>query len=158
MTDLQTAANDFLAQKRIAIAGVSRSEKETANMIYKRFRSAGYQVFPVNPNAQTVEGDPCYPDIKSIPGGVDAVLIVTHPSVSAQVVRDCAEAGVKRVWMHEGMGGSVSDEAVALCRENGISVIPGACPLMFGPTADFGHKCIRWWLGLTGKLPQITTN
>ena len=154
---LETKVHDFLAQKRIAVAGVSRntSSHPAGNLIYQRLKKSGHQVFPVNPNMQTFEGDRCYPDVTSIPGGIDGVVIITRPERTAQIVRDCHAAGVRRVWMHQsvGKGSSVSAEAVEFCRKNDISVIAGACPMMFGEGVDFGHTCMRWILKLTGGLP-----
>ena len=156
MATLKQAADEFLAHRRIAVAGVSRTDSgHGANVVYKGLRKAGYEVFAVNPNAQEVDGDPCYSDLKSIPGGVDAVVVGTAPSDSAAIVRDCAELNIRRVWLHRAFGGSsVSDEAADLCRQNGITVIAGACPMMFLPGADFGHRCMRWVLNLTGGLPK----
>ena len=122
--------------------------------MYKRLRERGYEVFAVNPKVDTVEGDPCFASVQAIPGGVEGAVIVTRPDVTAQVVRECAAAGVKRVWMHQGMGNSVSEDAVTFCREQGIAVIPGACPMMYCEPVDFGHKCIRWVFGLVGRLPK----
>ena len=154
MPTLKESVDDFLAQKRIAVAGVSRQDA-AANAIYRKLRGAGYEVFATNPKAKELEGDPCYPDLKSIPGGVDCVMIATAPQATEAVVRECAELGIGRVWMHRSFGeGSVSDAAVAFCRENNIEVIPGGCPMMFCEPVDFGHKCIRWWLNLTGGLPK----
>jgi len=157
-TALETKVNDFLDQKRIAIAGVSRDESHhpVGNLIFHRLKSTGHQVFPVNPNMQTFEGDVCYPDVKSIPGGVDGVVIITRPETTDQIVRDCGDAGVRRIWMHEGLGtgSSVSNQAVEYCREHDISVIAGACPMMYGDNVDFGHKCSRWLMKVTGKLPE----
>jgi uncharacterized protein len=154
---LETKVHDFLAQKRIAVAGVSRNQGEhpVGNLIYQRLKKTGHDVFPVNPHTRTFEGERCYPDLKSIPGGVDGVVIITRPEVTERIVHDCAEAKVRRVWMHQslGKGSSVSPKAVEYCREHGISVIAGACPMMFGPGADFGHTCMRWFLKLTGGLP-----
>ena len=156
-TILETKVNDFLAQKRIAVAGVSRnnSHHPTGNLIYHRLKRAGHDVFPVNPNMQAFEGDRCYPDVKSIPGGVDGVVIVTRPEITERIVHDCGDAGVRRVWMHQslGKGTSVSPKAVEYCRQLDISVIDGSCPMMFGPGVDFGHTCMRWILRLTGGLP-----
>ena len=155
MSTLKESVNDFLAQERIAVAGVSRSGDAAANLIYKKLRDAGFQVFPVNPNAEEVEGDTCYANISSIPQGVDGVVIATQPQVTDQIVRECADAGVSRIWMHRSFGtGSVSDEAVNYCREKNITVIPGGCPMMFCEPVDFGHKCMRWILNLTGGLPK----
>jgi predicted CoA-binding protein len=153
----ETQVHEFLAQKRIAVAGVSRNNGHhpAANLIYHRLKSTGHDVFPVNPHMQTFEGDRCYPNVQAIPGGVDGVVIVTRPETAERIVHDCAEAKVRRVWMHQslGKGSSVSPKAVEYCRQHDISVIAGACPMMFGPDADFGHTCMRWFLKLTGGLP-----
>ncbi len=155
MPTLKEAATEFLAQRCIAVAGVSRDPKQTANLIYKKLRATGYQVFAVNPKATTpLEGDASFTSLRAIPGGVDAVFICTPADASAAVVRECAELHIPRVWMHQGFGpGSVSDEAVALARQAGIALIAGGCPLMFGPCADPGHKVIRFLKGALGKLP-----
>ena len=155
-TTFEAKVHDFLAQKRIAVAGVSRNTRHpTGNLIYRRLKTSGHDVFPVNPNMQTFEGDRCYPDLKSIPGGVDGVVIVTRPDVTERIVHECGDAGVPRVWMHRSIqkGSSVSEEAVEYCRQHDISVIAGACPMMYGAGVDFGHTCIRWILKLTGGLP-----
>lgn len=155
MAALETAVRDFLAQKRIAVAGVSRQAAgHGGNIVYQRLRSRGYEVFAVNPNADSVEGDACYHDLASIPGGVDAVVVATNAADTGRVVDECAKLGIRRVWMHRSFGaGSVSPEAVEAGRAAGITVIAGACPLMFDPTADVGHKCMRWVMGLTGGKP-----
>ena len=156
-TTLDMKVQDFLAQKRIAVAGVSRdkSDHPVGNLIYHRLKTTGHEVFAVNPHMQTFEGDRCYPDLQSIPGGVDGVVIITRPTTTQRIVRDCNEAGVRRVWMHQSMGKgtSVSSEAVEYCHQHEISVIAGACPMMYGADADFGHTCMRWILKLTGGLP-----
>ena len=157
MNELRAAAVEFLAQERIAVAGVSRDSAQTANAIYRRLRDAGYGVIPVNPSAEEVEGDTCYPSIGAIPERPDGVLIVTAPDVAADVARQCVEAGVPRVWMHRSFGtGSVSDEATTICRDGGVSVLDGGCPLMFLEPVDIAHRCFRWILGRTGKLPDAT--
>lgn len=155
MPTLKEAIEDFLAQKRLAVAGVSRSRNEAANIVYRKLRDAGYQVFPVNPNTPEVEGDTCYPDLKSIPGGVSGVVLATPPAVTDHLARQCADLGILRIWMHRSFGpGSVSDAAVTFCRERDMAVIPGGCPVMFCKPVDVGHKCMRWILGLTGGLPK----
>lgn len=155
MEKMRTAAEEFLAQRRIAVAGVSRDSKQTANAIYRRLRDAGYEVAPVNPSAKEVEGDVCYPSIGALPDRPDGVLIVTTPAVAVDVARQCIGAGVERVWMHRSFGtGSVSDEAAVLCREAGIAVLDGGCPMMFLEPVDVAHRCFRWILGATGGLPN----
>jgi len=155
MTTLRAAAEEFLAQPRIAVAGVSRNPKQPANLIYRRLREHGHEVFAVNPNAEEVEGERAYPAVSAIPGGVDGTVIVTTPAAAEEVVRDCAQAGVPRVWLHRGIGpGSSSEAAEAYCREHGISVIGGGCPNMFGHTSDPGHRCMLALLQLSGKVPR----
>lgn len=146
----------FLSLRRIAVAGVSREPAtHGANVVYKRLRERGYTVFPVNPQADQVEGDVCYHDLRSIPGGVDGVVIGTPPSATAAIVREAHELGIGHVWMHQGPApGSVSPEAVEYCRANGMAVIPGGCPCMFGPTADGVHRVMRFVLQLTGGVPR----
>jgi uncharacterized protein len=156
-TSVASKVDTFLAQKRIAVAGVSRNQSHhpVGNLIYHRLKSTGHDVFPVNPHMQTFEGDRCFPDVQSIPGGVDGVVIITRPETTERIVRDCDQAGVRRVWKHQSMGKgtSVSPAAVEYCRQHDISVIAGACPMMYGAGADFGHTCMRWILKLTGRLP-----
>jgi predicted CoA-binding protein len=154
MQTMKDAASEFLSKKRVAVTGVSRTPKtHGSNTVYKRLRERGYEVFAVNPNATEVEGDPCYRSLSSIPGGVDAVVIGTRPERAEEAVRECADLGIKHVWMHWGAGGSsVSKAATDYGREHGIAVIDGGCPLMFGPTADFGHKVMR--VALSGRVPK----
>jgi predicted CoA-binding protein len=156
MSRIKEAASQFLAKKRIAVTGVSRHpQNHGSNIVYQRLRDRGYQVFAVNPNADQVEGDPCYQDLMSIPGGVEAVVIGTRPERAEDTMRQCAELGIKHVWMHGAFGtGSVSAFATAYGRERGITVIDGGCPCMFDPTADPGHKAMRVLLTLTGKVPR----
>lgn len=154
MPTVQETARDFLSLKRVAVAGVSRTESNAANFIYRTLRSKGYQAFAVNPKAETVEGDTCYPDLKSIPDKPDWVMIVTRPEAADGIVRECVEVGIGKVWMHNGMGTSVSGKALAVCRENGIVAIPGGCPMMFVEGADLGHRIMCWIQKLTGKLPK----
>jgi predicted CoA-binding protein len=155
MPAIKQATSEFLAHKRVAVTGVSRNRKSGhgSNTVYKRLRERGYEVFAVNPNADEVEGDPSYKDLRSIPGGVDAVVIGTRPERAEQTMRDCAELGITRVWMHRGPGaGSVSPAATAYGREHGITVIDGGCPCMFGPTADLSHKVMR--IVYAGHVPK----
>ena len=126
-----------------------------ANVIYRKLRGAGYEVYALNPRAEEIEGARCYPDLKSLPAAVDGVVAVTPPAQTEELVRQCAAAGVRRVWMHRSFGqGSVSAAAVAFCRQNGIEVIAGGCPMMYCQPVDFGHKCLRWLLRVSGGLPK----
>jgi uncharacterized protein len=156
MPKIKEAASEFLTSRRVAVTGVSRHPKNHgSNVVYQRLRGRGYEVFAVNPNADEVEGDRCYRDLRSIPGGVDAVVIATRPELAEQTMRECGELGIRHVWMHRGPGGgSVSKEAAAYGRQRGIAVIDGGCPCMFEPTADRGHKAMRVILTLTRNVPR----
>ena len=157
MPTMQEATRNFLALRSIAVAGVSRSPKNAANLIYRKFRSEGYTVFAVNPNATTVEGDTCYPNLKAIPEKPEGVVIVTKPEVTIQIVQECAEFGITHVWMHRGINSkssSVSEKAVSFCHDHGIKVIPGGCPMMFISNADIGHRFMCWMQNFSGSLPK----
>ena len=156
MPKIKEAASQFLASKRVAVTGVSRQGKDHgSNVVYKRLRERGYEVFAVNPNADEVEGDRCYHDLRSIPGGVEAVVIGTRPEIAEETMRECADLGIDHVWMHRGPGaGSVSQAAAVYGRQRGIAVIDGGCPCMFDPTADLGHKAMRFVFTLNGNVPK----
>ena len=156
MISVKELAAEFLAHKRIAVTGVSRTPaNHGSNLVYRRLRERGYQAFAVNPHADEVEGDICYPGLKSIPGGVDAVVIGTRPEIAEETMRECVDLSIQRVWMHRAFGeGSVSDAAADYGRRHGITVINGGCPLMFEPTADGAHKVMRFVFTMTGKVPR----
>jgi uncharacterized protein len=156
MPTLREAATLFLSQKRIAVTGVSRTPgSHGGNVVYRRLRERGYQVFAVNPNATRAEGDPCFRDLKSIPGGVDAVVIATRREAAEGTLRECAALGIGQAWMHRSFGaGSVSPAAATWGREHGIHVIEGGCPLMFEPAGDPGHKVMRFVCQLAGTAPR----
>jgi uncharacterized protein len=156
MRAIKEAACEFLNHKRIAVTGVSRTPgSHGSNVVYRRLRERGYEVFAVNPNAEQVEGDPAFHDLRSIPGGVEGVVIGTRPEHADETMRECVALGIDRVWMHRGPGaGSVSETAAAYGRERGVSVIDGGCPCMFGPTSDFGHKTMRFIFTLGGNVPK----
>jgi len=160
MAKIDNMVQDFLAQKKIAVVGVSDKRDTGCNLNYRKFKETGYQVYAVNPRISEFEGDPCYPDLKSIPEKPDAVFILASPKVTDQIVQQCVELGVKHVWMHCMMGTkpglvqsmtSVSQDALQVCRENGIQVIPDSCPNQF-LKPDFGHAMMRGLWGLFGFM------
>jgi predicted CoA-binding protein len=156
MANVPAPIAEFLRGHRIVVAGVSRNPRETANLIYRKFKDAGYEVVPVNPRASTVEGVPCYPDLASIPGEIDGVLAVTPPGASRELIAQCAARGVPRIWFHQFIfgAGSVPADAVDEGKRLGVTCIAGACPMMFVEPVDVGHRCFRWWLGFRHKLPS----
>jgi predicted CoA-binding protein len=155
-TTMKEAASEFLAKRRVAVTGVSRDpQNHGSNVVYRRLRERGDEVFATNPNADELEGDSSYHDLRSLPGGVEAVVIGTRPEIAEETMRECAELGIKHVWMHRRPGaGSVSEAAAEYGRERGIMVIDGGCPCMFDPTADLGHKVMRIVFTLNGNVPK----
>jgi len=145
---------EFLRGRRFAVAGVSRTGRgSAANAVFVKLRECGYEVFPVNPNALQVEGATCYPNLTTIPGALDGVVVVTHPSVSATIVQQAAERGVPRVWLHRSFQGSVSRAAVRECKKAGTACIVGGCPLMYCEPVDPGHRWMCKVLGWFGRVP-----
>ena len=160
MSKIANLVQDFLAQKVIAVVGVSDQRETGTNKNYKTFKQHGYRVYAVNPRISAFDGLPCYPDLKSIPEKPDAVFMLTSPRVTEQIVQQCVDLGIKHVWMHCMMGTkpglaagstSVSSSAVEMCRKHGIAVIPGSCPAQF-LNADFGHGMMRKLWSLFGYL------
>jgi hypothetical protein len=154
MKRLPPQVEEFLAKKSIAVAGVSRDPHQPANAIFKKLQKGGRRTYAINPNASIIEGGNCYPDIASLPEAVEAVMIVTHPKASTEIVKQCADAGIKHVWFHRSFGeGSVSQEAVRLGEQNGMNCVVGGCPMMFCEPVDFAHRCMRWVLRMQKRIP-----
>jgi len=160
MAKVDTLVEDFLAQKKIAVVGVSDKRETGCNLAYRKFKESGYEVSAVNPRIESFEDDPCYPDLGTIPEKPEGVFILTNPKITDEVVQQCVDLGIQRVWMHCMMGTkpglaasmtSVSKEAVRMCEENGITVIPGTCPNQF-LKPDFGHKIMRGMFRTFGFL------
>jgi predicted CoA-binding protein len=155
MPTLKEAAENFLNLKTIAIAGVSSTKKDAANYIFEKLKNAGYQVYPVNPNATEINGLRCYPNLSALPQKPEGVVIATNPKVTPDVVKECAALGIRHAWIHRSIdNGSYSKEAQDFCKENDIDLIPGGCPMMYCKPVDFPHKCIKWVLNTMGKLPK----
>jgi predicted CoA-binding protein len=148
----KAAVSDFVAQRKLAIVGVSRQKKmKFGNLAFKELRAKGYSLFPVHPEAESIEGERCYPNLSALPEPVEGVLVIVPPAQTEQVVRDAAAAGIKRVWMQQG---AESPAAIKFCEENGISAVHGECILMFAEPAAWYHRAHRWAWKLLGKLPK----
>jgi uncharacterized protein len=145
----------FLAQKRIALVGVSRERQNIGATLFEELRRRGHEVFPVNPNAPEMFGQRCFAHVQEIQPPPDAALLLTSPAVTNSVVRDCAKAGIRRIWMYRGGGqGAVSSEAAEFCRTQGIELVPGQCPLMFLHPVRSIHRFHRFLVKITGKYPR----
>ena len=146
---------DFLGQKRFAIVGVSRQPKDFSRAVLREFREKGYDAVPVNPESREMDGQPCFARLQEIQPAVGGALLMTPPALTDKVVRDCAEAGVKRVWMYRATGqGAVSADAVKFCEANGIAVIAGECPMMFLPGGAWFHRFHGWVKKMAGSYPS----
>jgi predicted CoA-binding protein len=141
----------FLALRRLAVVGASGKRKKFGNVVLKELGAKGYEVYPVNPRAEEIDGHRCYPNLAAVAELVDGAVLVVPPKQTEKVVREAAEVGVCRVWMQQG---AESEEAVRLCRQHGIEEIHGECILMFADPAGFVHRLHRWLHGVMGKMPE----
>lgn len=147
----QAAVNDFIGQQSLAVVGVSRQPKKFGTYAYMELKKRGYRVFPVNPQAETIEGDRCYPSLSALPEQVGGVVVIVPSNRVEQVVRDAAASGIKRVWMQQG---ATSTEAIKFCEENGITEVHGECILMFAGKVESVHRFHRFVWKILGKLPK----
>jgi len=147
----KTQIDGFLAGRRLAVVGVSGKKRKFGNVILKELGTKGYEVYPIKPGAEEVEGHRCYPSLAAVADRVDGAVLVVPPSETEKVVREAAAAGVRRIWMQQG---AESEEAVRFCRERGIDVVHGECSLMFADPAGFVHRLHRWLRGVVGRLPE----
>jgi uncharacterized protein len=151
VVSMREAAADLVAQRALAVVGVSRSRGKFGNVVYRDLKKKGYRVFPVNPAVDEVEGDRCFPNVAALPESVGGVVIVVPPERTAQVVREAAAAGIRRIWMQQG---AESEEAIRFCVDNGISVVHGHCIMMFAEPVQSFHRFHRWLWNLIGKYPR----
>ena len=160
MDTLSSLARDFLAQKSIAVVGISSSKQTVANGVLKKLKSDGRKIYAVGKNTASFDNDVCYPDLASLPAAVDGVFAAASPDNIDRVLKDCIALKIPRLWIHN-MSGTMNAAAVPpelrqRCRDHSIALIPGACPMMFVENADFGHKCFRWFLTAAGKMKVPT--
>ena len=152
------AIQNFLAEKRIAMIGVSRDPKSFSVSLFDELCRRGYEVIPVNPNVPNVKGHRCFARVQDVQPPIAAALLMTSPQATEKVVADCAEAGIRQIWMYRAGGsGAVSPKAVAFCRAKGIEVIPGECPFMFLPGAGGVHRFHGFFRKITGRFPRHDT-
>ena len=153
-TSLQTI-HEFLAQKRIAMIGVSREPRSFSVTLFQELLRCGYDLIPVNPHTPNVLGHPCFARVQDVTPPVKAALLITSPEVTDTVVEDCARAGIRLVWMHRGVGaGAVSPKAVSFCREQGMEVIAGECPFMFLSASGGVHRIHGFLRKMTRRYPK----
>jgi len=146
---------EFYSERRIAVVGASRDPRKFGRQVLEALAARGFEAVPVNPRADRVGDRPCHPTLAAIPGGVGAAIVLVPPAEQREVVRQAAEAGLRKVWIHDHPGKGVTDPGVLeACREAGIEPIAGYCPLMFMPGTGLPHRIHRGILGLLGRLPR----
>jgi uncharacterized protein len=151
MMTTKKAVEDFMNCKTLAIVGVSRSGKKFGNSVFKDLKEKGYEVVPVNPSADTLEGVQCYPKVSSIARTPDGAVLITPPEQTEAVVQDAVTAGVKHIWMQQG---AESVKAIELAEKAGVSVVSGECIMMFASPVKSVHRFHRWVWNLFGRLPE----
>jgi len=145
---VQDLVSEFLSQRKLALVGISRSGKRFGNAIFKDLRTKGYQIYPVHPEAQAIDGQACSPSVLELREKVGGVVLVVPPPVTEKVVREVVQAGIPRVWMQQG---SESAAAIRYCEENKVGVVHGRCILMFAEPAAFLHRAHHWIWRLFNK-------
>lgn len=150
MTSKESVDN-FLNCKNLAVVGVSRKSSKFGNVIYKELKKKGFNVYGVNPNMESVEGDKCYKNLHELEGKVDGIVNVVSKAQTSDVAKEANEIGIKNFWMQQG---SESDEAIKYCQENGINEIHKECILMFADPVNSIHGVHKWLWKVLGKLPN----
>ena len=147
--------DEFLKLKKIAVTGVSSSNPDAANLIFRKLRSLELSVFAVNPRTKEVEGEVCHPNLSSLPSIPEGVIIASPPQSAKPIIEECLQLGIKYVWLHSSVNqGSFEKEAIKFGEDHGLAIIQTGCPMMYYSPVDFGHKCMKWVLQLTGKIPR----
>ena len=147
----KSSVDAFLAQRKIAVAGVSRSGKKFGNTIFKELKSKGYSVYGVNPNCGAIDGEPLYKGFEELPEPVGGAVIVVKPRETEKTVKLAVEAGIKNIWIQQG---AESDQAIDYCRTHNVNVVYGECIMMFAEPLAFFHKLHRWIWKMLGKYPR----
>ena len=147
--------DDFLHRKRLAVVGVSRNPRDFTRSVFDELRRRNYDVVPVNPAVTEVEGIPCHASVQDITPPVEGALLMTKPAVTNNVVRECADAGIRQIWLYRAGGtGAVSPDALTFCEARGMSVVAGECPFMFFPDTQWFHRAHGFCRKLFGKYPS----
>ncbi len=146
----KSSVDQFISQESLAVVGVSRNSTKFGNAIYQTLKKNGHKVYPINANAEQIQGDTCYPSLSALPVKVGGVVIVVSPDKTEGIVKEAIDLGIKNIWMQQG---AESAAAIQYCQEKQVNLIHGECVLMFDKPA-FPHTIHRWIWGLIGKLPK----
>jgi hypothetical protein len=142
---------EFLDQKNIAVAGVSRTKHKFGNTIFKELEKKGYNLYPVNPNLEEFDGKKCFKNIESLPTEVTGIVINTKPAVTGMLIKEAEAKGIQNIWLQQGS----ADKSVKASIENSKSnIISGQCILMFNEPVKGVHGFHRWLKKSFGKFPN----
>jgi predicted CoA-binding protein len=143
--------DQFLEGKNFAVAGVSRSGKKFGNTVYTELKKKGYHVFPINPSAETIDGERCYTSLATLPNPVDGIVVVLPPAQAEDVVEQAYQSGIHNIWLQQG---AQSEKTVQFCQNHGMNVVAGECILMFAKPVESFHRFHRFIWRMFGKLPK----
>ena len=124
---MQDLIKEFMAQKRFAVVGATDNREKYGNQIFKNLKGRGYEVYPVNPRLEELEGVECYASLDDIPVKVDVVDFVVPPAVTEAILKDCKRLGLDRIWLQPG---SENEAAIAYCHENNLNVVHDVCVML----------------------------
>lgn len=143
--------DEFMAQKNIAIAGISRKKQKFGNTIYKELAKKGYNVFPLNPNIDLFEGNNCYKKISSLPEEVTGIVINTKPKITIDLIKEAELKGIKHIWLQQG---STDKDIIAYSQKSSSNIIYKECVIMFADPANGLHAFHKWLRKSFGKYPN----
>jgi predicted CoA-binding protein len=146
---MEPEIDDFVRCRNLAIVGVSRSGKGFGNAALKELRARGYTASIVHPEATEIGGERCFPDLASLKGEVEGVLISVPPPRAVGVIKDAYASGIRKVWLQRG---AESAEALAAAKELGVEAVSGKCILMYAPPVRSIHNFHRAVTKLVGQL------
>lgn len=144
--------NEFLAPRKMAVVGVSRNIKKFGGAVFKELKEKGYELYPVNPNAEEIQEIKCYKTVNDLPDDVAHILILTKANETEEVVKACVEKKVKMIWIQQK---SDTPEAVKIIEEAGIPLIYKKCIMMFADPVQSFHKFHRFWVKAFGNYPKM---
>ena len=151
MKATKASIESFLSSRKLAIAGVSRDPKKFGYQLFNQLREKGYEVYPINPQTDNIDGIPCFRSVSSLPLNVHNLLIITTKKQTKDVVNEAIAKGIDSFWIQQM---SDTPEAIELTRTHPVNLVTGECILMHTEPVTGFHKFHRTIRGFFGRLPK----
>ena len=148
---MKKAIEKFFSPGAYAVVGVSADQKKFGNKVFRMMRERGFEVYPINPKRQIVEGVSCFSSVLDVPETVRSIVTVVPPQVTEEVLVQSVRRGISAVWMQPG---SESKDAIEVAKKHNVTVVYRECILMFLEPVRSVHALHRWVNRLVGSYPQ----